>query len=96
MLRGRELTHVLCTAVRTATETNIKRKALSAFEELEIIKKVGAQPCLMGTMVVEQLSVPGLTNNIRMNMENMLLQCVPTKLERKKTSKYEKNEPALL
>lgn len=76
---------------------NIKRKALSAFEKLEIITKVDVQKHVMGTKVAEELNIPGSTNNIMMNMESMLLQCVPTQVEKKKlkTSKYEKNEPVL-
>jgi hypothetical protein len=77
---------------------NIKRKALSASEKLEIIKKADAQRHVMGTKVAEELSIPGSTNNIMKNKENMLPQCVPTQPDRKKlkTSKYEKNEPVLL
>jgi hypothetical protein len=59
------LTRVLCTVVHMATKINIKCKALSVSEKLEIIKKADAQPYVMYTKAAEQLSITVSTlNNI--------------------------------
>jgi F420-dependent methylenetetrahydromethanopterin dehydrogenase len=84
MLHGSELTHVLYTV---CTGTNAKRKALSAFEKLAIIKKVDNQQCVMSTKVAEELRIPGSTNNM-MNKENMLLQWAPNSAGQEKTKNF--------
>jgi hypothetical protein len=48
-------------------ETNMKCNT-SVSEKQEVVKKVGAQPCVVHTKVAEQLSMPLVTiNNIMVN-----------------------------
>jgi hypothetical protein len=82
-----------------ATNTNIKRRALSVSEKLGIIKKVDAQPHVMRTKVIKQLSIPmSILNNIMSSKKNIPQQCVTTHPGRKrlKISKYEKTDSVLL
>jgi hypothetical protein len=60
-----------------AAKTNIKCKALSVSEKLEVIKKVDAQPHVTCTKVAEQLTIPAsVLNSIMAKKKNILLQCV--------------------
>jgi hypothetical protein len=66
-----------------ATKTNMKHKAFSVSEKLGFIKKVDAQPHVMHTKFVEQLSIPVSILNNMASKKNIPQQCVTIQPGRK-------------